>query len=82
MLKHTGKDVHGEIATMCWSIWQARNRLVWENKRSDVNHVVFSTKQYLVEWKKAQGSSTKALYRNVIKGDRASSWVMGQAKKE
>lgn len=75
MLDHTGKEGHGEILTMCWSIWQARNRLVWDNKRSEVNHVVFSTKQYLAEWRKAQSSSTMALYRDVIQGDGASSWV-------
>lgn len=73
MLDHTDKDVHGEIATICWSIWQARNQLVWDNKRSEVNHVVFLTKQYLAEWRKAQGSSTKDLYRDVIPGDGASS---------
>ncbi|XP_074355842.1 uncharacterized protein LOC141695501 [Apium graveolens] len=75
ILDRTSKDGHGEIVTMCGSIWQARNQLVWNNKKSEVNSVVFSTKQYLAEWKMAQGSSTKALYRDVIPGDGASSWV-------
>ncbi|XP_074351885.1 uncharacterized protein LOC141691038 [Apium graveolens] len=75
ILDRIGKDAHGEIVTMCWSIWKAKNQLVWENKRSEVNHVVFSTKHYLAEWNKAQGSSTKAQYRDIIQGDGASSWV-------
>ncbi|KAL8133545.1 hypothetical protein AgCh_008855 [Apium graveolens] len=76
MLEYADKDAHGEIAGMCWGIWKARNQVVWNNKRNEVNYVVFSTKQYLAEWRKAQGNSTKALYRDVIHGDGTSSWVM------
>lgn len=49
--------------------------MVWHNKKSEVNYVVFSAKQYLAKWKKAQVISTKALSRDVIPGDGASSWI-------
>lgn len=49
MLEKSTKEEHGEIVTLCWSIWQARNQMVWDNKKSKVNHVVFSAKQYLAE---------------------------------
>ncbi|XP_074323424.1 uncharacterized protein LOC141660346 [Apium graveolens] len=75
MLDRTIKDEHGEIVTMCCNIWQARNQMVWNNKKNEVNHVVFSTKHYFAEWNEAQVNSIKALYRDVIPGDGASFWV-------
>lgn len=42
MLDRTKKEEHGEIVTLCWNIWQARNKLVWDQKKSDVNFVVHS----------------------------------------
>lgn len=51
MIDCNNKNEYGEIATLCWSIWQARNNLVWNRNRSEVQNVVYSTKRYLAEWK-------------------------------
>ncbi|XP_063943440.1 uncharacterized protein LOC108208212 [Daucus carota subsp. sativus] len=75
MRSQTDKEEHGEIVALCWSIWQSRNNLVWNQKKCEVNFVVFSTKQYLAEWKNTQVMSTQALYQDVKHGDGAISWV-------
>lgn len=75
MLDRTNKEEHGEVLTLCWIIWQARNQVVWNQKRYEVNVVVFTTKQYLAECSKAQVNSTKALYRDINQGDVTISWV-------
>lgn len=75
MIDRNNKNQYGEIATMCWIIWQARNNLVWNRNRSEVQNVVYSTKRYLVEWKQAQVISTKTLYRDIVQDDGGDSWV-------
>ncbi|WOG82094.1 hypothetical protein DCAR_0101255 [Daucus carota subsp. sativus] len=75
MLEGAGKDDHGDILTLCWSIWQARNKLVWNQTSLSVNQVVFSARQFLAEWKGAQVMSTKTLYRDVNSRDGVCSWA-------
>ncbi|XP_074347512.1 uncharacterized protein LOC141686373 [Apium graveolens] len=75
MFDQTEKGRRGEIVTMCWSIWKARNNMVWNEERSTVQAVVFSTMRYLADWRKAQVYSTKTLYQDVIQGDKVDSWV-------
>lgn len=43
-----------EVVTVCWAIWRNRNDVVWNRKSSNVNRVVASAKQYLLQWKFAQ----------------------------
>lgn len=47
-------DCRAKIATMCWAIWKARNGLVWNQKQVQLNDVIASVKQYLVQWRNAQ----------------------------
>ncbi|XP_074348441.1 uncharacterized protein LOC141687159 [Apium graveolens] len=75
MFDQTEKGRRGEIVTMCWSIWKAGNNMVWNQQRSTVQAVVFSTMRYLADWRKAQVYSTKTLYQDVIQGDGVYSWV-------
>lgn len=51
MLEIADKDDHGDIVTLCWSIWQARNKVVWNQTTTSVNQIVYSAKQFLAEWK-------------------------------
>ena len=54
MINHTSKEEHADMDTLCWAIWSARINLVWNQKKSSVNVVVTSIKQYLADWMKAQ----------------------------
>ncbi|XP_074322967.1 uncharacterized protein LOC141659927 [Apium graveolens] len=81
MFHMNNKEDHGEIVSLCWSIWQARNNIVWNQKKSDVNFAVYSTREYLAEWKSAQVFSTKTLYQDIENGDGATSWVKPEKDK-
>lgn len=63
---------------MCWSIWKARNNLVWNQKHTQVSDVVNSAIQYLVQGRNAQSWSSKALFQSVIEEDGAEKWVVPQ----
>lgn len=78
MLRSSRKDDYAEIVTLCWSIWKARNNVVWNKNRSSVFGVVNSTNQYCADWTNAQRNSTKALFQFVEEGDGACNWVKPQ----
>lgn len=56
------KEEHAEIVSMCWAIWNARNQIVWDNKKSSLDGVLTSMRQYLAEYSRAQKFSTQDLY--------------------
>lgn len=60
-----------EIVMLCWCIWKARNDFVWNKKHAQVDVVVATTKDYHVQWRKAQSLSTMALFQVTSKGDGA-----------
>lgn len=47
------------VAAVCWGIWKARNRTVWNNKLMRAESVVAMAIAYLAQWRDAQfkGSS-------------------------
>ncbi|XP_074373800.1 uncharacterized protein LOC141714165 [Apium graveolens] len=67
-----------EVVKVCWAIWRHRNDVVWNSKFSNVNRVVASAKQYLLQWKCAQVNCSSASSRYVVQGDGALSWVRPQ----
>lgn len=44
----TGK--HNLIATTCWCIWGARNKLVWNKKRTPVSSIISLAQDVLSQW--------------------------------
>ncbi|KAL8146995.1 hypothetical protein AgCh_004640 [Apium graveolens] len=68
------KEEHVEIVSLCWAIWNARNQFVWDNKKSSVDGVLTSMRQYLAEYSRAQKFSTQALYQFIEHGDGAQVW--------
>ncbi|KAM6552972.1 hypothetical protein CsatB_013734 [Cannabis sativa] len=68
-------EKRGEIAMICWSLWGARNDLIWQGKRRTVVSVVSAASQYFVQWKNAQDKSNIAHYPSNIAGDGVVSWV-------
>lgn len=47
-------DKRAEIATVCWSLWKARNEVVWNNKYTRAHVVIAKAKQYLEQWRFAR----------------------------
>lgn len=43
-----------EVAMVCWTIWRARNDLVWNQKYTRVNKIVAEAMQHLTQWNIAQ----------------------------
>ncbi|XP_017245371.1 uncharacterized protein LOC108217030 [Daucus carota subsp. sativus] len=64
--------------TLCWAIWRARNDLVWNLKTTSVYRVVAAAKQYLSQWKAAQGRLFRAPLQPSVEGDGAVTWAKPQ----
>lgn len=54
---------------------------MWNQKHPQANIVVSSAKNYLVQWKQAQISSSKTLFPSLLEGDGAVCWVKPQVDK-
>lgn len=75
------KDKQAEITAVSWSIWRARNELVWNKKYTRLNFVIANAKQYLVQWKYAQHSGSETSFPKLVEGDGASVWAKPQVSK-
>uniref|UniRef100_A0A803NKP8 RNase H type-1 domain-containing protein n=1 Tax=Cannabis sativa TaxID=3483 RepID=A0A803NKP8_CANSA len=62
------------IVALCWSIWNARNDKVWNNKTSSVESIVFSAQPYLNQWLTAHSSNVIFPSPGLIPGDGAEQW--------
>ena len=58
-----------ELLTLCWTIGNARNKVVWNQKHPQATNVVASSKHYLLQWISAQKFATKYLFPNQVEGD-------------
>lgn len=67
-----------KIITLCWSIWRARNDLVWKGKRGPVMRIVAKAWEFLSQWVNAQSRSIVAPITHTAAGDGAVSWVKPQ----
>lgn len=41
-------EKRAEVVTVCWSLWRARNELIWNKKYTRLNVVLANAKQYLL----------------------------------
>lgn len=71
VLNKSNQNKKAEIVSLCWSIWKARNEIVWNKKRVSVNKIVAMAKQYLLQWKTVQGMSTTAILQPTAEEDGA-----------
>uniref|UniRef100_A0A803NFH4 RNase H type-1 domain-containing protein n=1 Tax=Cannabis sativa TaxID=3483 RepID=A0A803NFH4_CANSA len=62
------------LVALCWSIWNARNDKVWNNKTSSVEIIVFSAQSYLNQWLTAHSSNVIFPSPGLIPGDGAEQW--------
>ncbi|XP_030487389.1 uncharacterized protein LOC115704315 [Cannabis sativa] len=52
------EDISCRVVMLCWSIWKARNSLVWDKKASSPSHVVSSAWTTLDHWLNAQDKTS------------------------
>lgn len=53
VLEHL-KEKATKISMVCWSIWRARNDVVWNNKNVRAGNIVTAAFAYLSQWKEVQ----------------------------
>ncbi|XP_074352508.1 uncharacterized protein LOC141691641 [Apium graveolens] len=63
-----------KIVTLCWSIWRARNDLVWNNRRWMAMKIVAKGWEYLSQWTIAQTCVVGTPLYSSIQGDGAIYW--------
>lgn len=67
-----------EVAAVCWSIWRARNEVVWNKRYTRVYVVIACAKQYLDQWRNAQKSVVCTSRPQLFEGDGSCVWVKPQ----
>ena len=67
-----------KVITLCWSIWRARNDLVWNNKRWSALRTVAKVWEYLSQWKVAQDRNFKVPLQSSLAGDGITHWAKPQ----
>lgn len=67
-----------EIAAICWSLWKARNEVVWNKKVTRLYVIIANAKQYLEQWRYAQSKFSYSLFPQAVEGDGGVSWVRPQ----
>ncbi|XP_074355880.1 uncharacterized protein LOC141695540 [Apium graveolens] len=67
-----------EVADVCWSLWKARNELVWNKKACRLYVIVANAKQYLEQWRYAQRKVSYSMFPQSVEGDGEVSWVKPQ----
>ncbi|KAM6584214.1 hypothetical protein CsatB_011216 [Cannabis sativa] len=62
------------LIALCWSLWNARNDRVWNNKLVSVESIVLLARTYLNQWQTAQNSNVTYPNPGLIPGDGAEQW--------
>lgn len=78
VLEVCDNEKRAEVATICWSLWRARNVLIWNKKYTQLNVVIANAKQYLLQWRIAQKNTTQPRYPYFAEGDGLEIWVAPQ----
>lgn len=68
-------DWKAKVITLCWSIWRARNDLVWNGKRWTSMRIVAKAWEFLSQWKEAQNRNFKVPIQPLVTGDGAVYWA-------
>ncbi|KAM6580303.1 hypothetical protein CsatA_004077 [Cannabis sativa] len=55
--KTNDKDFICRVATLCWALWKARNKVVWNKRTSTVKEVMATSSITFDHWRKAQDKS-------------------------
>ncbi|KAM6563313.1 hypothetical protein CsatB_023311 [Cannabis sativa] len=64
-----------QMVMVCWSLWKARNSIVWKNKALTVANVLASARISLDHWIKAQDNTSLSSINFHNNGDGAELWT-------
>ncbi|KAM6589238.1 hypothetical protein CsatA_011843 [Cannabis sativa] len=64
------------IATLCWAIWSARNKKVWQNKSTNALFLYALAGSYLAQWKVAQSSDQEEFWTGLLPGEGGERWCV------
>lgn len=78
ILEVCDNEKRAEVATVCWSLWKARNELVWNKKYTRLNVVIAKAKQFLLQWNLAQKEKPQSRFPYFVEGDGQNLWVVPQ----
>ncbi|KAL8098499.1 hypothetical protein AgCh_031317 [Apium graveolens] len=78
MLRNQPVNTSGKIITLCWSVWRARNGLIWNQRSWNSMRIVAKAWEYLSQWKSAQGRYQSAPLQPPVQEDGAVYWVKPQ----
>lgn len=78
MVSSLSPQKRAEVAYVCWSLWKARNEVVWHYRNTRVYVIVAEAKQYLEQWRHAQSITAITRFPQLYEGDGGSSWVKPQ----
>ncbi|KAM6557685.1 hypothetical protein CsatB_004704 [Cannabis sativa] len=68
-------DAIEEVLMVSWSIWKARNNIVWNNKTTTAAEVVFTAHQVLDQWKHAQSCRFEPLHLSSNISSSSDNWT-------
>ncbi|XP_074346913.1 uncharacterized protein LOC141685724 [Apium graveolens] len=71
-------EKRAEVVSVCWSLWKARNDLIWNRKYTRVNVVLANAKQGLLQWILAQKKVVQPHFSHSVEGDGSELWVAPQ----
>ena len=92
-MQYTGQNLHqwweqvlnmadtrkrAQVAAVCWSLWKARNDVVWNKKYTRAYAMIACAKQYLDQWRNAQKSAACTSRPQLYDGDGSCVWVKPQ----
>ncbi|KAL8118289.1 hypothetical protein AgCh_015995 [Apium graveolens] len=80
VLEVCDNEKRAEVASVCWSLWKARNDFVWNKNYTRLNVVIAKVKKFLLQWNIAQKNKQPSRYPNLIEGDEKEFWVAPQIK--
>ncbi|XP_074378575.1 uncharacterized protein LOC141720118 [Apium graveolens] len=69
------KEKLSKSSMVCWSIWKARNDVVWNNKSVRAGNVVSSTIAYLTQWEKVQSMGKVTSHLPVVSKGSTEQWT-------
>ncbi|KAL8096143.1 hypothetical protein AgCh_037190, partial [Apium graveolens] len=78
VLEVCDNEKRAEVASVCWSVWKARNDFVWNKNYTRLNVVIAKARQFLLQWNIAQKNKQPSRYPNLVEGDGNELWVAPQ----
>lgn len=75
ILSNYDNNKQAVVATVCWSLWKARNEMMWNKKETRAYVVIENAKQYLEQWNYAQNKLSVTRFPTLVEKDGDNVWL-------